>query len=156
MGNIRLGDAEHQGLAKKPYSAGLGLIALSSRVISMLSAWSLAYDFLGYHVPDRPPHPEISVLALVLGLSIAAVGQRLGSGRNEGIKSREWVGIIDVLLIRLAFAGLVFVASVLQYAMRGRPIHLYPVGLLTIVSGFFLVARLIAKRIFHIDSVRTH
>jgi hypothetical protein len=120
----------------------------------VLSAWSLAYDFVGYHVPDRPPHPEISALALVFGLSLAVVGQLLGSGRNEGIKSRGWAGVLDVLLIRLAFAGLSFMVTVLQFTMRGEQIQLYPVGLLTIVSGFFLLSRIIAKRIFHLDQRR--
>ena len=154
MSETQVGGAEQRGLAKKPYSARLGLLGLISMVISVLSARFLAYDFLGYHAPGRPPHPEISGLILVLGLSLATVGQLLGASRNEGIRSRGWVGVMDALFIRLAFAGLVFMGSVLQYAIRGKQIPLYPVGLLTIVSGFFVASRVIAKCIFHIDRRR--
>lgn len=154
MNNTAVRGSGRPGLAKKPYSAGLGLVALISLVIPVLSARLLAFDLLGYHVPDRPPHPEIWGLVLVLGLSLAIVGQLLGAGRNEGIRSRGWVGVMDVLFMRLAFAGLAFMGSVLQYAIRGKQIPLYPVGLLTILSGFFFVSRVIAKYIFHVDRRR--
>jgi hypothetical protein len=146
--------AERPGLATKPYSAGLGILSIISTLISMLSAWALAFDFLGYHAPNRPPHPEISILILLFGLSLATVGQLLGAGRNEGIRTRGWLGVIDVLLIRLALAGLVFMGTVLRYAMHGEEIRLFPVGVLTIVSGLFVASRLIAKYVFHIDRSR--
>ena len=154
MANTRVSGTEQPGLAKRPYSAGLGILALISLLISVFSAWLLAFDFLGYHVPGRPPHPEISGLLLVLGLSIATVAQLLGAGRNEGIRARGWVGIIDVLLRRLAFAGIVFMGTVLKFATRGKKIDLYPVGVLTIVSGFFVASRLVTKYVFHMDHRR--
>jgi hypothetical protein len=64
------------------------------------------------------------------------------------------LGVIDVLLIRLALAGLVFMGTVLRYAMHGEEIRLFPVGVLTIVSGLFVASRLIAKYVFHIDRSR--
>lgn len=154
MGNTKAGGAEGPGLAKKGYSARLGLAATISLVISVLSAPFLAIDFLGYHAPGRAPHPEISGLILVLGLSIAAAGQLLGAGRNEGIRSQGWVGVIDVLSIRLAFAGFAFMTSVLQYAMRGAQIQLYPVGLLTVVSALLVLSRVVAKYVLHLDRRR--
>ena len=146
--------AERPGLENKPYSAGLGILSILSSLISTFSAWALAFDFLGYHAPNSPPHPEFFSLLLLFGLSLAILGQLLGAGRNEGIKARGWVGVIDVLLIRLALAGIVFMGTVLGYAMHGKEIALFPVGVLTIVSGFFVASRLIAKYVFHIDRWR--
>jgi hypothetical protein len=154
VANARVSGAVRQGLAKKPYSTGLGILSLTSTGISVLSGWLLAFDFLGYHAPGRPPHPEISSLLLLLGLFLATLGQLLGAGRNEGIRARGWVGVIDVLLMRLAFAGFVFMVPVLILAMRGKRIGLYPVGVLTIVSGFFLASRLLTKYVFHMDDRR--
>lgn len=152
--NARVSGAEQPGLEKKPYSTGLGILSVISTLIAVLSAWALAFDFLGYHAPGHPPHPEFSTLLLLFGLSLATVGQLLGAGRNEGIRARGWVGVIDVLLIRLALAGIVFMLTVLKYAMRGKEIELFPVGVLAIVSGFFVASRLIAKYVFHIDRWR--
>jgi len=154
MERARVSGAVQPGLARKPYSTGLGILGLISTGISVLSGWLLAFDFLGYHAPGRPPHPEISSLVLVFGLSLATVGQLAGAGRNEGIRARGWVGVIDVLLIRLAFAGIAFMGTVLKYAMGGKRIGLYPVGVLTVVSGFFLTLRLLTKYILHIDRQR--
>jgi hypothetical protein len=154
MANARVSGAVHPGLAKKPYSTGLGILGLVSTVISVLSGWLLAFDFLAYHAPGRPPHPEISSLLLVLGLFLAVLGQLLGAGRNEGIRARGWLGVIDVLLIRLALAGIAFMGTVLKYAMRGKRIGLYPVGVLMIVSGFFVASRLLTKYVLHMDHRR--
>ena len=154
MANTQVTEMQRLGLAKKPYSAGLGILRLSSQVIVMLGGALLAYDFVGYHAPGHLPHPKISVLLLALGLSIAAVGQVLGAGRNEGIRVRGWVGVIDVLHLRIAFAGLAFLYVVVHYAWQGKQIHLYTVGILTIISGFLVVSRVIAKFVFHIDRRR--
>jgi len=154
MSNPWANGAVQPGLAKKPYSTGLGILSFISTLISVFSAWLLAFDFLGYHAPDRPPHPEMSSLLLVLWLFLAVMGQLLGAGRNEGIRARGWVGVIDILLIRLAFAGIVFMGTALKYAMRGNKIGLYPVGVLTIVSGFFVASRLLTKYALRIDRLR--
>jgi hypothetical protein len=151
MRTALVSSAQRSGLAKKPYSAGLGILAIISTVFCILSAAFLAIDLLGYHAPGRPPHPEISVLLLALGLCLATVGQLLGGGRNEGIRVRGLAGIIDVLLIRLALAGAVFILLVLKVALRGKQIHLYPVGVLMIISGFFCASRLVAKYAFYMD-----
>ncbi len=90
----------------------------------------------------------------MLGLFLATLAQLLGAGRNEGIRARGWVGVIDVLLIRLAYAGIAFIGTVGRYAMRGERINLYPVGVLTIVSAFFIGSRLITKYVFHVDRRR--
>lgn len=154
MARSQISGAQKLGLAKKPYSPILGILVVVSTGISMFAAWLLAFDFLGYHAPGHLPHPKISLLLLMLGLSIATVGQLLGAGRNEGIRVRGWVGLINVLHIRLAFAGIAFMGAVLKYAMRGRQIHLYPMGFLTIIAGFFVALRMIAKYVFHIDRRR--
>jgi hypothetical protein len=151
MTNIRISGTVQPGLARKPYSAGLGMLALVSMMISVFSAWLLAFDFLGYHAPGHAPHPIVSSLILVLGLAIAAVGQLFGAGRNEGIRARGWVGVIDVVHIRFAFAAIVFMGCVLKYAMAGKHIPLYPVGLLTIVGGFLLASRALTKYVFKLD-----
>ncbi|HWH55975.1 MAG TPA: hypothetical protein VN682_00010 [Terriglobales bacterium] len=146
--------ADQHGLVNKPYSARLGMTVIASMGFSAISGWLLAFDFLGYHAPGCPPHRQISALLLVLGLFLAVIGQLLGARRNEGIRARGWMGIIDVLLIRLAFAAMVFIGSVLKFALAGKQIHFYPVGVLTIVSGFLLASRLAVKFIFHIDRQR--
>jgi hypothetical protein len=151
MANTQLNGKVQPGLSRKPYSAGLGILVIVSDLISMTSAWLLAFDFLGYHAPGRPPHPIASGLILVLGLSIAAVGQLLGGGRHEGIGARGWVGVIDVVHIRLSFAALVFVGCVLKYAIAGKTAPFYPVGLLTIVSGIVLLSRSLTKYVFRLD-----
>ena len=87
----------------------------------------------------------------MLGLSIAAVGQLFGAGRNEGIRVRGLLGVIDVLHIRLALAGIVFMGVVLKYALRGKEIHLYPVGYLTIIAGLFVSSRVFTKFYLRID-----
>lgn len=154
MSSASVKGAEQSGLAKKPYSARLGIISLVSTVICVFSGGLLAFDFLGYHAPGHSPHPEISSLVLVIGLCLATAGQLLGAGRNEGIRVRGWVGIIDVLLIRLAFFGIVFMGCVFKYAIRGKAIPLYPLGVLTVVCGFFVACRLFAKYVLHIDHQR--
>ena len=151
MANTRLGGTVQPGLSRKPYSAGLGVLVLVSIVISIMSAWLLAFDFLGYHAPGRPPHPIASGFILVLGLSIAAVGQLFGAGRNEGIGARGWVGVIDIVHIRLSFAALVFMGCVLKFAIAGKTVPFYPVGLLTIVSGILLLLRALTKYVFRLD-----
>lgn len=154
MANSQVSDIKRLALAKKPYSPTLGILVIVSTGISALAGGLLAFDFLGYHAPGRQPHPRIFILLLAFGLSIAAVGQLLGAGRNEGIRVRGWVGVIDVLHMRLVFAGMAFMAVVLRYAMQGRQIHLYPVGILTIVSGLLFASRVITKYVFHIDERR--
>lgn len=151
MTNIWVSGTVQPGLARKPYSASLGMIAIISMMISVFSAWLLAFDFLGHHAPDHAAHPTVSILILVLGLTIAAVGQLFGAGRNEGIRARGWVGVIDVVHIRLAFAAIVFMGCVLKYAVAGKHIPLYPVGLLTILGGFLLATRAITKYVLNLD-----
>jgi hypothetical protein len=151
MTNIRVSGTVQPGLARKPYSAGLGMLAIISMMISVFSACLLAFDFLGYHAPGHVPHPTVSILILALGLAIAAVAQLLGAGRNEGIRARGWVGVIDVVHIRLVFAAIVFMVWVLKYALAGKHIPLYPVGLLTIVGGFLLASRALTKYVFKLD-----
>jgi hypothetical protein len=85
---------------------------------------------------------------------IAALGQLLGAGRNEGIRVRGWVGVIDVLHLRLVFAALTFLSIVVNFAMRGKQIQLYPVGIITMACGLLLVSRFITKYVFQIDRRR--
>ena len=151
MTNIRVSGTVQPGLARKPYSAGLGMLAIISVMISLFSAWLLAFEFLGYHAPGQAPDPTVSILLLILGLAIGAVGQLLGAGRNEGIRTRGWLGVIDVVHIRLTFAAIVFMVNVLKYALAGKHIPLYPVGLLTIVGGFLLASRALTKYVFNLD-----
>jgi hypothetical protein len=151
MENTRINGAVKSGLARKPDSAGLGILVIVSLWISVISAGLLASDFLGNHAPGHAPHPRVPSLMLILGLAIAAVGQLFGAGRNEGIRARGWVGVIDVLDVRLTFAAIVFMGCVLKYAIAGKHISLYPVGLLTIVSGFVLASRALTKYIFKLD-----
>jgi hypothetical protein len=151
MENTRISGTVKSGLARKPESAGLGILVIVSYWLSVISAGLLASDFLGYHAPGHAPHPIVPSLMLILGLAIAAVGQLIGAGRNEGIRARSWMGVIDVLHIRLTFAAIVFMGCVLRYAMAGKHISLYPVGLLTIVSGFLLASRALTKYVFKLD-----
>ncbi len=151
MAGSQVNGAQKLGLAKKPYSPILGILVVLSTVISVFAAWLLAFEFLGYHAPGYLPHPKMAVLLLIVGLSIATVGQLFGAGRNEGIRVRGWVGVLDVLHVRLAFAGVVYMGVVLKYALRGSQIHLYPVGLLTIVAGFFVASRAFTKFYLQID-----
>lgn len=151
MARSQVSGAQKLGLAKKPYSPILGSLVIISMVISILAAWFLAFDFLGYHAPGRPSHPTTSVLLLILGLSIAAVGQLFGAGRNEGIRVRGWIGVVDVLHIRLAVAGIVFIGTVLRFALHGKQIPLYPVGYLAIIAGFFVASRVFTKFYLQID-----
>ncbi len=151
MTNIQVSGTVRRGLARKPYSAGLGMLLLVSMMISALSASLLASDFLGYHAPGRAPHPIVLSLMLALGLVIAAVGQILGAGRNMGIRTRGWLGVIDAVHVHLVLASIVFVGRVLKYAVTGKQIHLYPVGLLTIACGLLLASRPITKYVFNLD-----
>lgn len=154
MANSQISGGERRGLAKKPYSAALGIVVIVSTGISVLAGGLLAYDFLGYHAPGHQPHPEISILLLALGMFIAAAGQLLGAGRNEGIRVRGWVGVIDVLHLRLVFSALTFLSIVVKFAMRGKQIHLYPVGIIAMACGLLLVSRFMAKYVFQIDRRR--
>jgi hypothetical protein len=149
MKGIQSNTVGRRGLTKKPYSAALGVIVLIGIVLPVFSAGLLAFDFLGYHAPGHAPHPKLSGLLLLLGLVIASIGQQLSAGRNEGIGARGWQGIMEVLHIRLAYAGLVFMGLVLKYAVAGKTIHMNPVGVLTMISGFFLASRLLTKYVFH-------
>ena len=151
MTNTRVSGTVQSGLARKPYSAGLGMLGIVSMGLSVFSGWLLAFDFLGFHAPGHAPNPTVSTLILVLGLTIAAVGQLFGAGRNEGISTRGWLGVIDVLHIRLTFAAIAFLGYMLKYAMSGKHIPMYPVGLLAIASGFLLLSRALTKNVFEID-----
>ena len=151
MANTRGSKTDRSGLANKPYSATLGVLVVTSYLLCALSGALLAIDFLGYHVPDRPPHPIALILMLVLGLAIAAAAHFFGAGRNEGISAQGWLGVADVLHIRLAFASLMFLGGVFKYAVAGKSIPLYPVGLLVLICGFVLLSRLVTKRIFKLD-----
>lgn len=151
MSSTQASGAVQPGLAKKPYSAVLGIVAIASSVISATSAALLAFDYLGYHAPGQAPHPTVWILLLALGLCIAVVGQLFGAGRNEGIRARGWRGVITVLHIRLAYAAIVFLGCVLKYAMAGKTIPLYPVGILAIVSGVILASRALTKYVFDLD-----
>jgi len=151
MTNIRVRGTVQPGLARKLYSAGLRILVIVSSMISVFSAWLLAFDFLGQHAPGYAPHPTVSTLILILGLAIAAVGQLFGAGRNEGIRARGWAGVIDAVHIMLAYAAIVIVGCVLKYAVAGKHIPLYPVGLLTIEAGFLLASRALTKYVFNLD-----
>lgn len=154
MQETRSNGAVRSGLAKKPYSARLGMLAIVSNLLSLFSGWMLAYEFLGYHARGRSPHPMVAIIILVLGLALAALGQSLGSGRNEGIRARGWVGVIDVVHIRLSFAALVFALMVLRFAMDGRHIPMHPVGLLVLASLFMLASRAFTKGVLKLDERR--
>jgi hypothetical protein len=154
MIHSQAGTIERRGLRKQPYSVGLGILVLTSTLLSVLASSLLAFDFLGYHAPGLSPHPRILGGVLLLGLSLAMVGQALGSGRNEGIRTQGWLGFVGVLLMRLCYAGLAFMGCVAKYALRGKHIPLYPVGVLTIVSGLFVSARFIAKFVLQLDRRR--
>ena len=151
MANTRVSGTVQSGLARKPYSAGLGVLVMVSNGLAAFSGFLLTYNLLGYYAPGQAPYPIVSTLILVLGLAIAAVGQLFGSGRNEGIRTRGWVGVIDVLHIRLSYAAIAFLGFVLKFAIRGKHIPLHPVGLLAIGGGFLLASRAITKYVFNVD-----
>src|SRR6202021_1219517 len=117
MTNIRVSGTVQPGLSSKPYPDGLGMLVIVSTMISVFSAWLLAFEFLGYHAPGHAPHPTVSILLLILGLT---------------------------------FAAIVFMGWVLKYAMAGKHIPVYPVGLLTIVGGFLLASRALTKYVFNL------
>ncbi len=154
MTDLIAGIKERRSRAK-PYSTGWGMISILSMILSSVPAFLLAFDFLGYHAPGQSPHPGTLTLFLLLGLLLAIVGQGMGDPRNEGIRAPGWIRLIDVLLIRLALAGLVFISSVVKFGLNGRHIPFYPVGVLTLLSAFFIGARLITKFIFHLDHRRS-
>ncbi len=156
MSSTPASETVHPGLAKKPYSAALGIVVIVSMVLSVLSAALLAFDFLGYHAPGQAPHPIFWILVLALGLCVAIVGQLLGAGRNEGVRARGWLGVITVLHIRLAWAAIAFLGCVLKYAMAGKTIPHKPVGMLAILSGVILASRALTKYVFHFDHRRVN
>src|ERR1700734_3233801 len=114
LGNASLDDDKHSvsgtvqpGLSSKPYSAGLGMLVIVSTMISVFSAWLLAFEFLGYHAPGHAPHPTVSILLLLLGLwgnnlvlagtkeSGNVVGEASSTSCTSGLllqRSCSWVG----------------------------------------------------------------
>jgi len=112
----------------------LAPFVLGGIVLSVLSGAFLAIHYVGY---PNAPTPIVPYILLPVGLLLAAIGQRLTTGR--------WEGITEVLHIRLAYAGLLYTGMAMKYAVGGRPIHRYPVGLL-IISVILMISRLLAKR----------
>lgn len=128
--------------AAKSNSKLLAPFVLGGIMLPILSGAFLAIDYIGY--PNEPT-PIAPYVLLPVGLLLAAGGQRLIAGR--------WEGVTEVLHIRLAYAGLVFVGWAAKYAMAGRSIHRYPAGLLAIIAGILLISRLLAK--YHVKLCAT-
>ena len=98
----------------------MGLLIVVGIVLPTLAAILFALDCLEHVVWNRPPHPIIFILLLAFGLALAAMGQMLSKGRNEGIRTNGWKGVLEVIHIRLAYAGLAFLSVASKYAVTGR------------------------------------
>jgi hypothetical protein len=125
-------------LSKKAYSKRLYVVVPGGLVFPIIASSALAIHYVGY-----PSAPNLSVIyaLLPLGLLLAAEGHHRIAG--------TWKGLPEVLHVRLALAGLAYLACAFKYVSVGRPIHLYPAGILALVSGVCLVSRLIMRFMAH-------
>ena len=112
----------------------LAPFVLGGIILPSLSGGFLAIDYIGY---PNAPTPIAPYILLPVGLLLAAVGKRLTDGR--------WGGVPEFLHMTLAFVGLAYIGIAVKYAVAGRSIHEYPAGLFLIISGIFLISRLLAK-----------
>jgi hypothetical protein len=103
-------------------------------VLSIISGGFFAIDYIGY---PNAPTPIAPYLLLPTGLLFVVIGKRLTDGR--------WEGVPEFLHATLALVGLTYMCFSVKYALAGRSIHRYPAGLYLIISGIFIISRLLAK-----------
>jgi hypothetical protein len=118
----------------------LAPFVLGGIILPVLSGGFLAIDYIGY---PNAPTPIAPYILLPVGLLLGAVGKRLTDGR--------WGGVPEFLHMTLAFVGLAYLGFAVKYAVAGRSIHQYPAGFFSIVSGIFVISRLLVK---HHDRLR--
>jgi hypothetical protein len=130
--------AEAPRLRQKTSSKLLYVLVPGGIVLPIIAGGALAIHYVGF-----PGAPNLFVMyaLLPLGLLLAADGQRRIAG--------TWEGLPEVLHIRLAWAALVYLGWVLKYAAIGRPIHLYPAGIVALISGVCLASRLLMRFMAH-------
>jgi len=103
-------------------------------VFSIISGGFFAIDYIGY---PNAPTPIAPYLLLPTGLLFVVIGKRLTDGR--------WEGVPEFLHATLALVGLAYIFFAVKYAVRGRSIPRYPARLFLIISGIFMISRLLAK-----------
>ena len=106
-------------------------------ILSVLPGFCLPISYVGH--PDAP-HPLInSVLfaMLPIGLLFTAVGHRMSRG--------QWKGVSQQVHTQLAMAGVAFALITARYALAGFHVHLYPAGVLLIISVAVMASRLWMK-----------
>jgi hypothetical protein len=126
--------AEPARLSHKTNSKLLYFLVPGGIALPIIASGALAIHYVGF-----PGAPNLFVMyaLLPLGLLLAAEGQHRIAG--------TWESVPEVLHIRLAWAALVYLGWVLKYAVVGRPIHLYPAGILALISGVCLASRLLMR-----------
>jgi hypothetical protein len=103
-------------------------------VLSIISGGFFAIDYIGY---PNAPTPIAPYLLLPTGLLFVVIGKRLTDGR--------WEGVPEFLHVTLALVGLAYLCFAVKYAVRGTSIPRYPARLFLIISGIFMISRLLAK-----------
>jgi hypothetical protein len=128
------------GSTIEPENEFKALVRFSPRGIALpiIASVALAVHYVGY-----PGAPNLVVMyaLLPLGLLLAAEGECRVTG--------TWGGVPEVLHVRLAGASLVYLGWVLKYVAVGRPIHLYPAGVIALISGICRVSRLLIRFMAH-------
>jgi len=130
--------AEVPRLSEKTDSKLLYILVPGGIALPIIAGAALAIHYVGH-----PSAPNLVVMyaLLPLGLLLAAEGERRVTG--------TWKGVPEELHVRLAAASLVYLGWVFKYVAVGRPIHLYPAGIIALMSGVCLVSRLLIRFTAH-------
>lgn len=128
--------ADFRGRATTQSSSKLfPLYWLTGLILPVISGGWLAIAYIGF---PHNPSPVVPYILLPLGLLSAAAGQRFAPDKWEG-------GVMEVLHLRLTYAGLAYLGYAGKYTLHGRTIQRYPAGFFAVMSGILLVSRLLIK-----------
>ena len=121
-------------MSKKVYSTFLYILIPGGLILPVIAGGALAIHYIGY-----PNSPNLGVLyaSLPVGLLLAAEGHHQLAG--------TWKGLAEVLHVRLALAALVYLGWAFKYALAGSAIHLFPAGLMALVSAVVIASRLVLR-----------
>lgn len=127
-------------LTKKSEPKSLYVLISGGIVLPAIAAAYAGIAYCGH--PNQTHTPAIAFVYLILGLSLYAAGHKINTGK--------WTGVVMQIHAMLAIASVAFFLEVMNYWWRaGRPIHMYPAGVLAIVAGIIIISRLLMRFVAH-------
>jgi hypothetical protein len=127
-------------LTKKSEPKSLYILIPGGIVLPAVAAAYAGIAYCGH--PNQTHTPAIAFVCFILGFSLYAAGHRINTGR--------WTGVVMQIHAMLAIDSLFFLFFAMNYWWRaGRPIYMYPAGILAIVAGTICISRLLMRYVAH-------